>query len=148
RLARKLTEVALVFKQPPHWIFDHGTSLEPTVLLLRMDPEEGISLRFGTKLPGLTTRIRWMNMDFQYGTSFGVPSPSAYERLIHDCMIGDATLFTRADSIEACWAAFDPIVARWADPDSGPVPRYEAGTSGPRESETWMEDEGRYWRKL
>ncbi|GMU55947.1 MAG: glucose-6-phosphate 1-dehydrogenase [Candidatus Xenobia bacterium] len=149
RLARKMTEVALTFKKVPHRIFDNGSGeLEPNVLLLRIDPDEGISLRFGTKMPGLTTQIRWVNMDFQYGTSFARPSPLAYERLIHDCLVGDPTLFTRADSIEACWAAFDPILARWADPASGVVPGYEAGSSGPREAETWMEDQGRYWRKL
>ncbi|MGE0488027.1 MAG: glucose-6-phosphate dehydrogenase [Vulcanimicrobiota bacterium] len=147
-LARKVTEVAIVFKPVPHSLFgalDEG--LAPNVLVIKIGPEEGIALRFATKLPGMTTRIRWVNMDFDYGESFATPSPTAYQRLLHDCMIGDATLYTRADGIEAAWVVCQPILDYWAA-DPQPIPRYEAGSWGPREAETWMEDEGRYWRKL
>lgn len=149
RMPRKVTEIAIVFKPVPHMLFAQTAAdgLEPNLLVLRIGPEEGISLRFGTKVPGMTRKLRWVNMDFDYGSSFSRPSPPAYARLLHDCMIGDPTLYTRADGIEAAWRATQPILDRW---HSGvkPIPTYESGTWGPREAETWMEDEGRLWRKL
>ncbi|MBI3927107.1 MAG: glucose-6-phosphate dehydrogenase [Armatimonadetes bacterium] len=149
RLPRKVTEVAIQFKEVPHQLFGAVTreGLEPNVLVLRIGPEEGISLSFATKLPGMTTRLRRVNMDFDYGESFAGPSPTAYERLIHDCMIGDATLYNRADAIEAAWGAIQPALDRWSQPDA-PLESYEAGSWGPRGAETLIEDTGRYWRKL
>ena len=149
RLARKVTEIAIVFKPVPHMMFAQtaGDELEPNLLVLRIGPSEGISLRFGTKIPGMTRRLRWVNMDFDYGTSFSRPSPPAYGRLLHDCLIGDPTLYNRADAVEAAWRATQPILDYWKS-DTSPVPKYESGTWGPREAETWMEDEGRLWRKL
>jgi glucose-6-phosphate 1-dehydrogenase len=149
RLARKVTEVAIVFKRAPLMLFENhgGDTLEPNILVLRIGPEEGISLRFGTKIPGMTRRQRWVNMDFDYGTSFARPSPPAYGRLLHDCMIGDPTLYNRGDAVEVAWRVTQPILDAWAA-DTSPMPTYEAGSAGPRQSETWMEDEGRYWRKL
>ena len=147
RLARKVTEIAIVFKPAPLMLFGGGDGLEPNLLVLRIGPEEGISLRFGTKIPGMTRGLRWVNMDFDYGTSFARPSPPAYARLLHDCMIGDPTLYNRGDAVELAWRVTQPILDHWSQ-DSEPLPTYEAGTSGPRQAETWMEDEGRYWRKL
>jgi len=148
RLARKVTEIAIVFKPVPHLLFGNNDGqLEPNLLVVRIGPSEGISLRFGTKLPGMTRQLRWVNMDFDYGASFARPSPPAYGRLLHDCMIGDPTLYNRADAVEAAWQATQPILDAWTA-DKDPLPSYESGTWGPRESETWMEDEGRLWRKL
>ncbi|MBT9584403.1 glucose-6-phosphate dehydrogenase [bacterium] len=149
RLARKVTEIAIVFKPAPLMLFaaNVGEKLEPNFLVLRIGPDEGISLRFGTKIPGMTRRLRWVNMDFDYGTSFARPSPPAYARLLHDCMIGDPTLYNRGDAVELAWHSTQPILDAWAA-DKEPIPTYEAGREGPRLAETWMEDEGRYWRKL
>lgn len=149
RLPRKVTEIAIVFKPAPLMLFgnDSSENLEPNLLVLRIGPEEGISLRFGTKMPGMTRRLRWVNMDFEYGTSFARPSPPAYARLLHDCMIGDPTLYNRGDAVEVAWRVTQPILDAW-QADTGTMPTYEAGTAGPRQAETWMEDEGRFWRKL
>ncbi len=147
-LARKITEVAIVFKPVPHSLFGASQEgLAPNILVLKIGPEEGITLRFATKMPGMTTRVRWVNMDFDYGQAFATPSPSAYERLLHDCMIGDATLYARADGIEAAWVACQPILDYW-EQSQDEIPRYEAGSWGPRQAETWIEDDGRFWRKL
>lgn len=148
RLAKKVTEIAVTFNPVPHQLFgdNTGDGLEPNLLVLRIGPEEGISLRFGTKIPGMTRRLRWVNMDFDYGTSFSRPSPPAYARLLHDAMIGDPTLYSRGDGIEAAWKATQPIFDAWAkDPH---VPQYESGTQGPHEAEVLIEDDGRFWRKL
>jgi glucose-6-phosphate 1-dehydrogenase len=147
RMAKKVTEIAIIFKHVPHALF--GTKpedLEPNVLVLKIGPDEGISLRFGTKTPGMTRRLRWVNMDFDYGSSFSRPSPPAYARLLHDAMIGDPTLYSRGDAIEAAWQATQPIIDAWASQDS--VPTYECGTWGPDEAEKLIEDDGRFWRKL
>jgi len=88
-----------------------------------------------------------VNMDFDYGSAFGVPSPTAYQRLLHDCMIGDATLYSRADAIEYAWQATQPILDRWAESDQE-VPFYEAGSWGPEEADRLIEDDGRYWNKV
>lgn len=147
RLPRKVTEVAIAFKPAPLMLFGRDGGLEPNLLVLRIGPEEGISLRFGTKIPGMTRQLRWVNMDFDYGSSFARPSPPAYARLLHDCMIGDPTLYNRGDAVEVAWKVTQPILDAWAQPGH-PLLSYEAGTPGPREVETWMEDDGRFWRKL
>jgi glucose-6-phosphate 1-dehydrogenase len=147
-LPKKLTEIAIVFKPAPVDLFRKGADpMSPNVLTLRADPEEGITLRLASKIPGMTTRTRWVNMDFDYGSAFGVPSPTAYQRLLHDCMIGDATLYSRADAIEYAWQATQPILDRWADCDQE-VPFYEAGSWGPEEADRLIEDDGRYWNKV
>lgn len=148
RLARKVTEIAIRFRPVPHQLFGAVTRhLAPNVLVIKIGPEEGISLRFATKMPGMTTQIRWVNMDFDYGEAFASPSPTAYQRLLHDVFLGDATLYARADEIEAAWEACQPILDYW-EGNSQEIPKYEAGSWGPREAETWIEDQGRYWRKL
>lgn len=147
-LPRKLTEIAIVFKPAPIDLFNKKANpLSPNVLTLRADPEEGITLRLASKIPGMTTKTRWVNMDFDYGSAFGVPSPTAYQRLLHDCMIGDATLYSRADAIEYAWEVTQPILDHWASSDKE-IAFYEAGSWGPEEAERLIEDDGRYWNKL
>ena len=123
-------------KPVPHLAFSQDGSLgvQPNQLVLTLQPNEGVSLRLGAKIPGTRMIIRPVNMEFLYGTSFLSQSPEAYERLITDAMRGDATLFTRNDEVEAQWLICDPIVSAWAR-RPGPLPQYEAGSQGPKEAE-------------
>jgi glucose-6-phosphate 1-dehydrogenase len=148
RLARKVTEIAITLKPVPHLAFSQDGSLgvQPNQLVLTVQPNEGVSLRLGAKIPGTRMIIRPVNMEFLYGTSFLSQSPEAYERLITDAMRGDATLFTRNDEVEAQWGVCDPIVTTWAE-RSGPLPQYEAGSQGPREADSLMLD-GHRWRAI
>src|SRR5262249_57592564 len=123
-----------------------GAGDEPTSLVMRIQPDEGIWLRFATKVPGQGYAIREVAMDFRYGTEFGSSTPEAYERLILDAMRGDATLFTRADEVEAQWAFIDPILSGWAE-QSAPVATYEAGSWGPSEADALLEPGGDRWRR-
>jgi glucose-6-phosphate 1-dehydrogenase len=148
RLPKRVTEIAIHFRQAPHLLFRNIPSqqLEPNVLVVRIQPDEGITLRVGAKVPGQITRIRWVNMDFRYGASFGVSSPEAYERLLLDCILGDSTLYARRDMTERGWEIVMPILEAWqsAKPD---FPNYEAGTWGPEEGDALIEKDGRQWRK-
>jgi glucose-6-phosphate 1-dehydrogenase len=146
RLAKRLTEVALHYKSLPHGLFRGmpGATDEPNSLVMRIQPDEGISLRFATKVPGQGVAVRDVAMDFRYGTEFGSSTPEAYERLILDAMRGDATLFTRADEVEAQWAFIDPILAGWRQ-ESAPVTSYEAGSWGPSEADALLAP-GDAWR--
>jgi glucose-6-phosphate 1-dehydrogenase len=148
RLARKLTEIAITLKPVPHLAFQQEGSVgvRPNQLILTMQPNEGVSLSLGAKIPGTRMRIRPVNMEFLYGTSFMSESPEAYERLILDAMRGDATLFTRNDEVEAQWEICDPIVAQW-EATPGPLPQYEAGTQGPAQASRLLEDSAR-WRAI
>jgi glucose-6-phosphate 1-dehydrogenase len=136
RLARKITEIAVTLKPVPHVAFqsDMSTGVRPNVLVLTMQPNEGVSLSIGAKIPGTRMAIRTVNMEFLYGTAFLSQSPEAYERLIIDAMRGDATLFTRNDEVEAQWRICDPIVKTW-ESMPGPLPQYPAGSQGPEEAE-------------
>ena len=136
RLARKVTEIAVVLKPVPHLGFSQDGSLgvRPNTLVLTVQPNEGVSLQLGAKIPGTRMSIRPVNMEFQYGTTFLSQSPEAYERLILDAMRGDATLFTRDDEVEAQWEIIDPILRAWAELDA-PVYEYAAGSQGPPEAE-------------
>jgi glucose-6-phosphate 1-dehydrogenase len=148
RLARKVTEVAVTLKPVPHLAFKQEGSLgvRPNQLLLTVQPNEGVSLSLGAKIPGTRMRIRPVYMEFLYGTSFLSQSPEAYERLITDAMRGDATLFTRNDEVEEQWRICDPIVRAWEGaPD--PLPQYEAGSQGPAEAASLMLD-GQEWRAI
>jgi glucose-6-phosphate 1-dehydrogenase len=147
-LARKVTEIAITLKPVPHLAFQQEGSVgvRPNQLILTMQPNEGVSLSLGAKIPGTRMRIRPVNMEFLYGTSFMSQSPEAYERLILDAMRGDATLFTRNDEVEAQWEICDPIVRKW-EATPGPLPRYEAGTQGPAEAERLLEA-GARWRAI
>ena len=113
-----------------------------------MQPNEGATLQIAAKMPGTALRMRPVQMDFQYGTSFLRESPEAYERLLHDALLGDATLFTRADEVEAAWKVVDPVLAAWADGSSGEPERYEAGSAGPACADELLARDGRAWRSL
>jgi glucose-6-phosphate 1-dehydrogenase len=148
RLARKVTEIAVTLKPVPHLAFTQAGSVgvRPNQLILTLQPNEGVSLSLGAKIPGTRMKIRPVFMEFLYGTSFLSQSPEAYERLIMDAMRGDATLFTRNDEVEAQWRICDPIVQHWqATP--GPLPQYEAGTRGPAEAEAIMLHD-QHWRAI
>ena len=148
RLPKRVTEIRIQFKKPPHLTFgrDAMKEVDPNALTLRIQPEEGISLKFGAKVPSAGLRIRSVTMDFQYMTSFLVEAPEAYERLLLDCMIGDPTLFTRADEVEAAWALIDPIEESWRN-GRPPLGTYPAGTWGPPEAAQLLQDGGREWHR-
>jgi glucose-6-phosphate 1-dehydrogenase len=149
RLARKVTEIAVTLKPVPHLGFDQNGSLgvRPNTLVLAVQPNEGVSLQLGAKIPGTRMSIRPVNMEFQYGTTFLSQSPEAYERLIMDAMRGDATLFTRDDEVEAQWEIIDPILRAWEDRDQ-PVHEYEAGTGGPQEATQILKAGCDEWRAI
>ena len=147
RLARPLTEIAIQFRRAPHIVF-RGEKLQPNWLVMNIQPGEGISLSFGAKAPGPQMNIRPVTMDFQYRESFGEGSRSAYATLINDCIRGDATLFDRADSVEAAWGLVDPILDAWAETSAPPFPNYAAGSAGPKAADDLVAADGRSWRKL
>jgi glucose-6-phosphate 1-dehydrogenase len=147
RLQRRETTVAIQFARAPHPPFAEqaGEGLEPNVLVIHIQPNEGVSLEIGAKVPGHGMAIRTVNMDFLYGGAFRTGLPEAYERLILDAMLGDATLFTRSDEIEEQWALVDSIVAAWAR-DRPSFPNYAAGAWGPKEAFDLLARDGRRWR--
>jgi glucose-6-phosphate 1-dehydrogenase len=148
RLARRETTIAIQFKRAPHPPFEvHAAEgLRPNVLLLHIQPDEGVSLAVGAKVPGQGLSIRTVHMDFLYGGAFRTGLPEAYERLILDCLLGDATLFTRADEIEEQWALVDAMIAGWQR-DRPAFPNYAAGTWGPVEADDLLHRDGRSWRR-
>jgi glucose-6-phosphate 1-dehydrogenase len=148
RLARRETTIAIQFKRAPHPPFEEvqAEGLRPNVLLIHVQPNEGMSLGIGAKVPGLGMTIRTVHMDFLYGSTFREGVPEAYERLILDAMHGDATLFTRADEIEEQWALVDAIIAAWQR-DRPPFPNYAAGTWGPPSADELVHRDGRSWRR-
>jgi len=149
RLPKRATEIAIQFREVPHRLFaTAGNEPDPNLLAIRIQPDEGIMLRFGAKIPGLGLDVRSVTMDFQYGSAFSVDSPDAYETLILDALQGDASLFTRADEVEHAWAIVDPIIASWADADAPTFPNYEAGTWGPPEADDLLAREGHKWRRI
>jgi glucose-6-phosphate 1-dehydrogenase len=149
QLARKVTEIAVILKPVPHMAFRSSGSVgvQANQIILTVQPNEGVSVSLGAKIPGSQMRIRPVNMEFRYGTSFLSESPEAYERLILDAMRGDATLFTRDDEIEALWGIIDPILTAWRQDTSSPIPEYAAGSAGPAQADGLLE-EGRRWRRL
>ena len=148
RLARKITEIVITLKPVPHLAFDQTGSLgiRPNQLILTLQPNEGVTLQLGAKIPGTRMLIRPVNMEFLYGTAFLSQSPEAYERLIMDAMRGDPTLFTRNDEVEAQWDICDPVVRAW-EAAPGPLPQYEAGSQGPAEAAGLLR-EGHAWRAI
>ena len=149
RMPKRLTEIYVEFKRPPHLTFGSEATreLEPDSIVLRLQPEEGISLRFGAKVPTPGMRIRSVNMDFLYMSSFILDAPDAYERLLMECMLGDPTHFIRADEVEAAWRLIDPIEERWAKGR----PRlfvYPAGEWGPEAADRLVAREGRRWHRI
>lgn len=153
RMARRVSEIAITFKQLPHTLFagpQGKLSHEPNVLSLRIQPDEGIVLKFLSKVPGPTIEPRPVTMDFRYGTSFGTEPPEAYERLLLDCMLGDSTLFARGDEVMASWRYCDRILRGWAEQDArnrAPLPSYEPGAWGPEPAATLLARDGRVWRR-
>jgi glucose-6-phosphate 1-dehydrogenase len=146
RLGRRVSEIAVHFKKPAMNLFPQAFG-GANQLVFRIQPDEGLTLYLNTKIPGLTDRSRMVSMDFLYGTGFGHPSPEAYERLLLDALIGDSTLYTRRDEVEASWAFIDPIRKAW-DAGSVPLHLYEAGSSGPIAAQGLAERIGDHWRRL
>ena len=150
RMPKRLTEIAIQFKRAPHLPFRKSQVDELTgnTLALRIQPDEGIALKFGAKVPGPSMRIRSVAMDFGYGATFGREDASPYERLILDCMKGDQTLFDRADGVEAAWSLIDPVLSVWRSDRSAAFPNYAAGTWGPAAADELLARDGRQWRRL
>ncbi|HZL56903.1 MAG TPA: glucose-6-phosphate dehydrogenase [Bryobacteraceae bacterium] len=148
RLPKRVTEIVIQFRRAPFILF-RETSVEkltPNLLVLRIQPDEGISLRFGAKVPGAHVKVGAVTMDFQYADYFGAESSTGYERLLYDCMIGDATLFQRADMVEAGWSVVEPALDVWKALPARAFPNYVAGTWGPKDAEDLMKRDGRQWR--
>ncbi|MBV8579740.1 MAG: glucose-6-phosphate dehydrogenase [Candidatus Eremiobacteraeota bacterium] len=149
RLARKKSEIAIRFRSLPHRLFgEAGDLLDNNVLVMKIQPEEGISLRFNAKVPGPKMHIRSVSMDFNYGTGFGVVSAPAYERLVGDAMRGDATLFTRWDAVETAWQIVMPVLDRWQNTADESFPNYSAGSQGPPSADRMLAMDDREWRKI
>ena len=136
-------------RQIPHRIFgEMGDRIESNTLVMKIQPEEGVSIRFNAKVPGPKMHIRAVTMDFNYGTGFGVASAPAYERLVGDAMRGDATLFTRWDAVERAWEIVMPVLEGWTSTRAEDFPNYAAGTQGPSSSDALLAGDGREWRKI
>jgi glucose-6-phosphate 1-dehydrogenase len=147
RLPTRSTEVTIQFKRVPHQMYKptETKGLVPNRLTIRIQPDEGISLKIGAKIPGAAQQLESVDMGFSYASAFGIQSPDAYERLIADCMIGDSTLFIRRDEIEASWRIIDSITSAWAKMPSNTVYPYPAGSWGPPEADALIENDGRKW---
>ena len=147
RLGRRVTEVAVVFKRAPHLPFSSTATEELTqnALVIRVQPDEGMTIRFGSKVPGTAMEIRDVNMDFAYGGSFVESSPEAYERLILDVLLGDPPLFPRHEEVELSWKILDPILEHWAK--KGQPEQYASGTWGPESADKMLARDGRVWRR-
>jgi glucose-6-phosphate 1-dehydrogenase len=149
-LAKRVTEITIQFKRAPFILFRKTAvdRLTPNQLILHIQPDEGISLRFDAKVPGPLVRLGAVNMDFRYTDYFGSTPSTGYERLLYDCMIGDATLFQRADMVEAGWSVVDPLLDVWKALPPRQFPNYAAGTWGPKEADALLERDGRQWRRV
>jgi glucose-6-phosphate 1-dehydrogenase len=150
RLPKKVSEISIHFKSVPHLMFQSATKqLKSNILALRIQPNEGIAMRFEVKTPGSALRTRSVEMDFRYDAAFGQPSTDAYSRLLIDAMLGDQTLFTRGDEVEQSWRVLTPLLEVWDAPAAAnSIPLYEAGTWGPIEAELLLNDTNRRWRRL
>jgi glucose-6-phosphate 1-dehydrogenase len=148
RLPTRMTEIAVIFQRAPHLPFDTTDTEElgQNALVIRVQPDEGVTLRFGSKVPGSAMEVRDVNMDFAYGESFTEASPEAYERLLLDVLIGDPPLFPRQEEVELSWKILDPIEDFWTDHDK--PEQYPAGTSGPASADELLARDGRAWRRL
>lgn len=149
RMPKRATEIAINFKNAPGFLFQpSGRKVESNTLVIRIQPDEGISLKMNCKVPGLNSPIQPVKMDFQYGAYFGAKPPEAYERLICDCMSGDNTLFARVDEVLASWRLFTPVLNHWEEEPPTDFPNYPSGTWGPIESELILARNGRRWRLI
>ena len=147
RLGRRVTEVAVVFKRAPHLPFDDTATEElgQNALVVRVQPDEGVTMRFGSKVPGNTMEVRDVTMDFGYGHAFTESSPEAYERLLLDVLLGEPSLFPKNDEVELSWEILDPVLAHWAA--NGAPEKYKAGTWGPASADEMLARTGRHWRR-
>lgn len=148
RMEKRVSAVTLRFKQPPHLIFREGENLQASTLTIRIQPEEGISLSFSGKIPGPDVKLDTVKMDFNYADTFGGRSPEAYEALLLDCFLGDATLYASSDWIEKSWELMMPILEAWSATTSGSIPTYPAGSWGPREADDLFDKDWRQWAQL
>jgi glucose-6-phosphate 1-dehydrogenase len=147
RLGRRVTEIAIVFKRAPHLPFDQTMTEElgQNALVVRVQPDEGITMRFGSKVPGSQMEVRDVTMDFGYGTAFTEASPEAYERLILDVLLGEPSLFPVNAEVERSWQILDPVLEKWAE--SGAPEPYSAGSWGPAGAAAMLARTGRVWRR-
>jgi glucose-6-phosphate 1-dehydrogenase len=152
RLAKRVTEITVQFKQPPQLLFKNQSGacreLQPNLIAMRIQPDEGISLRFGAKVPSPNMEVCPVNMNFSYADAFGKSSANGYERLLLDAMLGDATLFAHRDGVEATWSLLTPILDYWAANKPKDLPNYAAGTWGPKSADELLARDGRAWHKL
>ena len=150
RLAKRVTEIAIQFRKPPFQLFSRTPIKDPRAnrLVVHIQPEEGISLRLGAKVPGSVMKLGLVHMDFDYARDFGTSHSTGYERLLYDCMIGDATLFQRADMVEAGWSVIQPVLDVWKALPARDFPNYPAGCWGPQDADEMMARDGRAWRDI
>ncbi len=150
RLARRVTEIAIQFRRTPFMLFRKTPIKDPRTnrLVIRIQPDEGITLRFGAKVPGSVMKLGLVNMDFDYARDFGQTHSTGYERLLYDCMLGDATLFQRADMVEAGWTVIQPILDVWKALPARGFPNYTAGSWGPKEADELLQRDGRAWHDI
>ena len=150
RLSRRTTEISLHFKRPPLLLFADKAPVAtpPNVLTFRIQPEEGITMSFNSKIPGPTTSMRTVNMDFSYGSAFGEELPDAYERLLLDAMLGDSTLYMRKDEVDSAWRFITEILDGWQGTGTPAVTAYRAGSQGPEEAAALLGSAERRWRRL
>lgn len=149
RLPKRATEIAIIFKDAPGVLFQQGVKkTDPNILVIRIQPDEGIALKINCKVPGPSSPIQPVKMDFRYGSYFGKSAPEAYERLIWDCIMGDSTLFARADEVEHSWKIFTPLLKFWANQSKTDFPNYPSGSWGPKSADAMMAKDGRSWRIL
>jgi glucose-6-phosphate 1-dehydrogenase len=150
RMAKRVTEIAIQFRRPPFQLFSKTPIKDPRAnrLVIHIQPEEGISLRLGAKVPGSVMKLGLVHMDFDYARDFGTSHSTGYERLLYDCMIGDATLFQRADMVEAGWSVIQPVLDVWKALPARDFPNYPAGCWGPEEADEMMTRDGRAWRDI
>jgi len=149
RLPKRATEIAITFKEVPGILFSQGEQKnEHNVLVIRIQPDEGISLRINCKVPGPSSPIQPVKMDFRYGSYFGLTPPEAYERLICDCMLGDGTLFARGDEVLTSWKWITPVLDRWHESPPSDFPNYQSGSWGPKAADELMARDGRAWRLI
>jgi glucose-6-phosphate 1-dehydrogenase len=150
RLAKRHTEITIQFKHTPFQLFRHAPfhRRQTNTLVIQIQPVEGISLSFGAKIPGPVLRVGSVDMSFEYSQYFGADAYTGYEVLLYDCMLGDATLFQRADMVEAGWKVVDPVLDVWAALPPRRFPNYPAGTWGPKDADELLERDERQWRKI
>jgi glucose-6-phosphate 1-dehydrogenase len=153
RMATRTTDITVVFKQPPMRLFNQSENancddIQPNLISMRIQPDEGISLRFGAKVPSTGMSVCPVVMDFNYAAAFGTSSANGYERLLLDAMLNDPTLFAHRDGVEATWALYTPVLEAWAKSPSTDFPNYSSGTWGPEAADQLLRRDGRDWQRL